>query len=260
MLFRLRGFQSFDLGMRILPILTALGKIASFFLVLLFCMCAYFTVIVILSDEPWSNSLFSAFTVGLLGEYNFYDILGVTEDEPLHPWHPFQYAAFWIAVFFITVAMLNIFIGIMSSAYESALDKVVEVFVRTRASMGLDYAVLCECAHSALALRGINPIDYSQQYVWFCCHHNEELPASETVFQGISNEVKDLQCMVREATKDVSKDVKDVQTTLGEVTTDMQTQRKSLQRLEDAVCNLSKVLLAAQARAAERRSQKNMLS
>merc|ERR1712137_798552 len=83
-LYFLRGFQTLRLGVRILPILGALGEQASFVLVLLFFLGAYANASYALSDEGWAPIWFSSYSVGFLGEFDkASDVLFVGEGEEL---------------------------------------------------------------------------------------------------------------------------------------------------------------------------------
>jgi len=151
-LYACRGFQRFRLGPRILPIFAALTEVGDFVLITLFfagscCHAAY-----ALSNHEISYRyiMFSVYRLGFLGDFaTREDVLYLPEDDPnAEPTSQtvFQYLSFVIFSFVIAIAMTNIFIGVMSNAFDFHQERVTELFVRSRAKMGLNHMLTSEGA------------------------------------------------------------------------------------------------------------------
>jgi len=169
-LFQASGFSVFQLGLRILPILHALREAVSVVLVMLVFLFACAHVSYGLSDLSWDNLLFTAYRIGFLGDFDTnQDVLFLKKKDPHNmcspweekaPWQSSQYIAFVFFSFVISVAMTNIFIGIMSNAFDAHQERVLELFIRMRADIGLNYALL-------------NSTPLEEKYIWFCYRRSE---------------------------------------------------------------------------------------
>lgn len=137
------------LGKLILPIVSALGQVWDFAVVMTVLMAWYVQVSYTLSVHGRSLAYvwFAAYRLGILGDFDVEaDVLfesesaaaGVSESTTAE-WWPFQYAVFIGASFLLAVAMTNIFIGIMSNAFDLNTEKVEELFTRRRARLALNY-------------------------------------------------------------------------------------------------------------------------
>jgi hypothetical protein len=200
------------LGPAILPILATFGHVAPFFMVMVFLIAAFSHASYALSDRGLLDVLMSTYRIGLLGDFEVSEhVLGVedvmgdaTRSEP-HPWSGWQHILFVVTGFFLTVVMTNLFIGIVSNAYDYHRDRAGERFIRARASMSLDYMLLPRPRNCILACRcqrrsrgSVTPVDgtdgqsegesdgdaeSAERFLWFCYQGTDE-GAFETDTEG----------------------------------------------------------------------------
>lgn len=78
------------------------------------------------------------------------DVLFREKDEPPSSAQVFQYIAFVMFSFLLALGLMNIFVGIMSSAFDFHQDSVADIFLRCRAKRCLDAAMCQEGLEFAL--------------------------------------------------------------------------------------------------------------
>lgn len=147
LLVSLRGFQFLRLGARILPILAALGEVKDFILIIFFFLAAYGQASYVLSEPKTSVNqiMFSVYKLAFLSSFDVStDIRFGEEGEDVLPWRGPQYVSFVFFSFVIAVALSNIFIGVLGSAFDDSQAKVGQLFVRARAAIALDFALHCQ--------------------------------------------------------------------------------------------------------------------
>mmetsp|Transcript_65535 Transcript_65535/g.166007 ORF Transcript_65535/g.166007 Transcript_65535/m.166007 type:complete len:1320 (+) Transcript_65535:261-4220(+) len=191
LLYAFRGTSTFRLGPRILPIIFALGEVTDFVLITMFFTCACAHVSYALSEKSTSlNSvLFSSYRLGFLADFEIPDdVFFISEGEEAFKWQPFQTAAFILFSFVVSIALTNIFIGVMSNAFDYHSERVSELFVRTRAAIALDHALRgvgrrSLCHHiCGLRLTGLHSKWISHDLrIWFCFKHTEQDEDSDTL-------------------------------------------------------------------------------
>lgn len=178
---RCRSFQTFSFGLRILPIVKALGEVVSFMFVMLFVFGASYQVSYAFTEEPMSNLVFNTYRMGFTGDLE--DNLFLTDNtkfgEPQYFWEHFAYYVF---AFVVMVSMTNIFIGVMSSAFDYHQERALQLFVRERIALGLRYALLREC---------IPGRPQEPEWLWFCYPlDDDENGVNDITFRSSLSRVK----------------------------------------------------------------------
>jgi len=174
LLYGCRGFQHWKIGLRILPVLAALSEVASFLMVMIFFFGASYSASYALTDAKMSEIVTNTYRMQFTGELEESLFLS-GESGPV--WF-YEHIAYFVFGFLIMAAMANIFIGIMSNAFDYYQDKVTALFVRSRASMGLDYALLRQ--RLFLYRRGGRGGLSEEDYVWLCYLRKGEDDASDS--------------------------------------------------------------------------------
>lgn len=137
LLYALRGFDT--LGQRILPVIGAFKEVLPFSMVVIFYFGGFVHAFSALSiSKPFTEILLSSYRLGFLGDFDMDELIG-EESEGL-TWSRIQQAWFILMTFLFTLAMMNIFIGIMTNAFDAEVEKVETGFLRERASQCLRYA------------------------------------------------------------------------------------------------------------------------
>eukprot|EP00928_Gymnodinium_smaydae_P079493 TRINITY_DN63406_c0_g1_i1.p1 TRINITY_DN63406_c0_g1~~TRINITY_DN63406_c0_g1_i1.p1 ORF type:complete len:940 (-),score=140.96 TRINITY_DN63406_c0_g1_i1:590-3409(-) len=217
-MYQLRPCASLRMGFRILPVMGALGELVSFMFVMLFFLLSTVLADMALSPRSVLQIISAQYRLGLLGDFAMKgDIYGLEDDfenevsaSPL-PWANYQLAFYFIASLIVSLAMTNIFIGVMGNAYAHYQEIVAELFVRVRLTIGLNFLLYNESykevkkqakRRAALLSKELGAMDEveDQCYVWFCCPREVE-PGSdleeiekiqERCYERLSDEIKDL--------------------------------------------------------------------
>lgn len=161
----LSGLEFMNLGNRIIPIRKTLGEISSFIFVMLFFLGAALTVSYAMTNQLLSSLILNTYGLAFAGNYN--PLLFFAEDpenyqaDSIMEFGKRDFA--WVVRFFvycffgilIMVGLNNIFIGIMSNTYDHNQERASRLFVRQRAFVALDYALLMGSTDNASNL-------------WFC--------------------------------------------------------------------------------------------
>merc|ERR1712113_896049 len=101
-----------------------------------------------------SDSLFHSYRIAFMGEYE--------EEETESPWTDLHKIGFVCFSLLLNVALANIFIGIMSVAYEDYRSKATVLFLRTRAILCLNQAILSE---TTMKIKRSAPLN--DGFVWY---------------------------------------------------------------------------------------------
>jgi len=175
-MYGLRGQQTFQFGMRVLPILAALREVTDFLVVMVFFMGGSMQMFYALSTRPILEVLFSSHRMGLLQDFDIkHDILGMAhmwEEAPLRTqpvdWYAWQIILFIATSFVIAVALFNIFIGVMSNAYDVQSGRAVELFVEARITIGLEYFAIHHYSDEAPSVDDMERDTKEDEYIWCC--------------------------------------------------------------------------------------------
>lgn len=170
-LWMLRGFQIMRLGMRILPIFHALLEVVSFLFFMVFCMLMFWQASFALNLNESHYLFLGTYRLAFLGDWDMQkDVLDLEEDESVtNDWIAgWQYAGFVLGTLVMAVTLTNIFIGVMSSAFDYHQERVVEHFVRQRACIGVDYELREEVWGPFMARWGCRRRRDPRDHLWFC--------------------------------------------------------------------------------------------
>jgi len=174
LLYALRGLDYF--GERLLPILGAFQEVLPFTLVLLFYTGAFVHGTYALSFQGLDKVVLAVYRLGVLGDFDLEsDVYGATYQSsvdldtgeigtklgPRLDWWVLQLLLFLAASFLLTIAMMNIFIEVMGSAFDRQEEMAEARFLRARAAICLSYTL-----RPYQRLFGNKQVD--QQYVWMC--------------------------------------------------------------------------------------------
>merc|ERR1719414_2335586 len=138
-LYILRGI--YVLGMRMLPIFFAIRDTLIFLLVVVFCLAAsvhaYFLLGVSSEPSPFYSSLLTVFRLGVLGDFDMAELEGRDAEEDLQPsaTNVPVHILFYTVACVLTIAMMNLYIGVLSSNYDRFEDQRLPIFLRSRAMM-----------------------------------------------------------------------------------------------------------------------------
>lgn len=177
-LYSLRGFEVF--GDRILPVLGAFQEVLPFLLVIFFCGGAFVHASYALAHQRTVVQVIETiYRLGVLGDFDKYeDVYGQeevwtvgddgvmeTDDPPYLSWKSLQTFWFFATSFLFTVALMNIFIGIMSSAFDRQEERSEASFLRTRTSICLTYMLRIETLKRLFCCRSSFEND---EVIWLC--------------------------------------------------------------------------------------------
>jgi hypothetical protein len=134
------AFETRRVGLHILPVVECLKESVSFLLVIAFALVASTCAFWGLSDRSVFSVFWSMYRLGLLADFDAEDDIfgGVAESVG------WECIAFVLTSLFISVTLMNIFIGIMTGLYDHHQSRVVELFVKRRALTTLRYMLHVE--------------------------------------------------------------------------------------------------------------------
>lgn len=148
LLWTCRTLEVFRLGRRILPITQALNESLDFIFIVLFfgASCAHVAWSLSHPGTNYEDIVFSVYRLGALGDSQYPDDILYPPDGGEGPSssQTFQYTAFVCYSFLLTIALTNIFIGVMSSAFDVHTDRVDESFLRSHAMRCLNLKMYTE--------------------------------------------------------------------------------------------------------------------
>lgn len=175
-LWLLRGFHQCRLGERIIPIAKALQEIVSFVLFMAFSMLLYLQASFALSEKDLPFLMFGTYRFGFLGEWDTENTVqgGIADASvQIRVW---QYGTFVAFSLLATLALRNIFVGVMANAHDRHHDRVKEHFVRERACIARDSVLRAEALLRIFdSRRWIS--DANGSHVW-CCFPEEVEPSA----------------------------------------------------------------------------------
>jgi len=190
-----RPFQTFDFGLRILPIIKALGEVVSFLFVMLFFFGASYQVSFAFTDQPMSSIIFNTYRMGFTGDME--DELFLTNSTFGEVDYFIEHGAYYLFAFVVMVAMTNIFIGVMGNAFDFHQQKAKQLFVRERISVGFRYALLRQFWFARTDVK----------WLWFCYPPMDEDRVDQMNLRSSLSHVKE----------DLSAKLSVVQCKLGEI-------------------------------------------
>eukprot|EP00930_Biecheleria_cincta_P100485 TRINITY_DN9211_c0_g1_i1.p1 TRINITY_DN9211_c0_g1~~TRINITY_DN9211_c0_g1_i1.p1 ORF type:complete len:1096 (-),score=167.21 TRINITY_DN9211_c0_g1_i1:275-3109(-) len=158
-LYALRVFKAF--GMHALPVLGAFREILPFTVILLFYCGAFMHAFYALSVEDITDVFLAFYRLGMIGDIVNTSSLGLQGNQQRSSWSDLQLIWFLLFSFLCTVTLMNIFIGVMSSAYNEQKEQVGTRFLRARAEICLNVMMMTTCLS-----RRRRPED--NQFVWIC--------------------------------------------------------------------------------------------
>jgi len=154
-LYALRCIKTFGLPM--LPILRAMRDINAFCFVLLFVLFGFSHTYYTLGIHQDISSAFNAvYRLGVLGDFDLQELEGVdphfgVDGNTMMPVDPDKTSMFYVvrvfmivATFGITVTLLNIFIGVLSVAFENETEKAESTFWHERSHSTLMFCATVE--------------------------------------------------------------------------------------------------------------------
>merc|ERR1712107_569886 len=126
------------IGMKILPMFKAVQDTGPFFIVVIFCLSAsthaYYTIQPRLDPWPFYASVMQISRLGILGDFDLFEFEGedpwlkrgdeededryVFEDPPPGDDYVPVHVLFWITGMGITILLMNLFIGVLSNAFD----------------------------------------------------------------------------------------------------------------------------------------------
>jgi len=139
---------------------------------MVFYVGAFVHALYAVSAESLGTITMQLFHLGVRGEVEMHaDIFGLDGDSEFRSLQTFWFVA---ATLLITAALMNIFIAIVSSAYSTKEKSCRAAFVRSRATVSLNYAMrweglsifsVCACRRNSL---GHSSVASETKQVWLC--------------------------------------------------------------------------------------------
>lgn len=167
-LWSLRVFRVFRLGVRIIPIIEALGDVASFLLVTFFTFGASYQASYALTQRPMSEIMFNTYRMGFVSEMESSLFLSTEKAVQLTPRVVTEKLTYCVFTFLIMASLTNIFIQIIGQAYEEHQKNAVSSFVRARAVVTLEYA--------AVAIATASVWQPPDMFLWLGYRRSEKKP------------------------------------------------------------------------------------
>ena len=153
LLYSLRGETW--MGPRLLPILSAIKDTFAFFLLMTICLAAathaYYNLQVRQEPVPTYEAVMQVVRLGIFGDFDLFEFEGLDpsyklkDDGNKQEWEPndpspgpdylWVHALFYITGVGITVLLMNVLIGVLSSNYERYEDQAIGQFCRARVKM-----------------------------------------------------------------------------------------------------------------------------
>jgi len=184
LLYTLNGFMRF--GPRILPIIATFRSSVSFCVVIFFFVVAF-------SHSGWAlyvcEPIQQVYRLSLLGEYDLRHM--VAENNVLH------HLWFIACAFLMPVALLNVFIGVMTESYDRHQDQCHTTFLQHRANLNVRYFLQSSFAQEAgqkkkdepTNARKIQQITFERSYLWVC-HAGKDADDFTAALEGRMSMVK----------------------------------------------------------------------
>mmetsp|Transcript_25452 Transcript_25452/g.46596 ORF Transcript_25452/g.46596 Transcript_25452/m.46596 type:complete len:866 (-) Transcript_25452:127-2724(-) len=152
-LWALRGFRF--IGPKMLPVIYAVRGVFGFVTVLLFTVIAatnaYFVFGLRTEPSTWYASFLVVFRLAILGDVDLFEWEGldpVLVQQDTDTWEPedplpskhyvWIHVLFYAIALFMTVILMNVFIGILGNNYDLYQDKSEELFMQSRAEIVAD--------------------------------------------------------------------------------------------------------------------------
>jgi len=147
LLHKLRGFKY--IGVRILPIIHAISDIAPFCIVLAFVFFAMMHAYYALAISPsFSGSFIVLYQLGLVNELSLGDFEkgGDLHDTDRYQGRITPHVAYLAVTFVLTITLMNLFIGVLSTSYGIASKRAEVIFLREQAELiaTIGEPVFCE--------------------------------------------------------------------------------------------------------------------
>jgi hypothetical protein len=153
-LYGLRGYEC--IGLKMLPILSALQDTFIFMLVVCFFLAAavhaYYVLGVREAPSPLYAAVLPMLRLGLFGDFDMFELEGVDtsfvqDHQALQPRDPDPsdlyvpvHMLFYTVGTCITLTLMNLLVGILSSNYDRYEDQSIPIFLRARALILMRYA------------------------------------------------------------------------------------------------------------------------
>jgi len=154
----LNGFSRF--GPRILPIMGTFRAMLPFCVVISFYIAAF-------SHSGWAlhicEPVQQVYRLSMLGEF---DLRTIQNDHGRF----YQNIWFCICSFFMSVALLNVFVGVMSESYDRHQDASTMTFLKHRANINLRCFLNNGRIHEASVVNARSKVklDFNEAHVWVC--------------------------------------------------------------------------------------------
>ncbi|CAK0796440.1 unnamed protein product [Prorocentrum cordatum] len=129
------ALETARVGLHILPVVESFKGSISILLVIAFALVGSTSIFWGLSNRSAFSVFRSMFRLGLLSDFDVKeDVFGGIAES-----FGWEYIAFVFATFLISVSLMNIFIGVMTSMYDYFQSRAVELFVRRRSCTSMHY-------------------------------------------------------------------------------------------------------------------------
>jgi len=158
-------------GLQILPVVESFMGSISILLVIAFALLCSTSLFWGLSNRSTFSVFRSMFRLGLLADFDVEDDIhgGIAESVG------WEYIAFVLTAFFISLSLMNIFIGHMTGLYDHFQSRAVELFVRRRALTSMHYILQAQYLENMLQCTCSSRGVYSQRtrQLWVCFKDTE---------------------------------------------------------------------------------------
>jgi hypothetical protein len=201
----LLAMETYRLGFTIAPIIKSLVACTSFFVVVLLMISVFMCLFWGLSDTKrgFLSIGGALYRLGFLGDFNMDEDVATSDAAHMKMW---EYVTFVLVTVFVSVALMNIFIGMITTYYDHYLERATELFVRTRSEICVAYLLRRHGLRKLVCRRRSDCEGKSHGTVWFCYRdeddedENEEI-SMRTQFGSLENRVRELKDALMQASK-----------------------------------------------------------
>jgi len=188
------AMETYRLGFTIAPIIKSVVACASFLLIVVCILLVFLCMFWGLSDtnRALSRLLLSLYRLGFLGDFDMEEDVATSEAAHMQMW---EEGTFVLVTVIVSVALMNISIGMLTTYYDHYLERATELFVRTRSEVCVAYLLRRHGLRKLVCRRRSGGECRSRGTVWFCYREEDEDESVEeismrTQFGSLAHQVR----------------------------------------------------------------------
>jgi len=157
----LNALETAGIGRHILPVVESIKDSIPFLLFIAFALMCSTSLFWGLSNRSSFSVFRSVFRLGLLADFDVdEDVFGDIAES-----FGWEYISFVLTAFLISLSLMNIFIGHMTSLYDNFQSRAAEMFVRRRAHTSMRYMLQAEGCRNMWR----STLEMVRTVRWRCC-------------------------------------------------------------------------------------------